>query len=69
MTQKVKSIIMRFVKGFLSTFITATGVIPLTALTDWSAAVSILNVLALAAFLGIISGIIMAAEKAVTWVK
>ena len=68
MSQKTKSILTRFLKGFVAGAITSMVTVPLVAPTDWTGFLPILNSLAIALVFGGVSGLLLAMEKWASWV-
>jgi len=71
MTDKIKSILIRFLKGGIAgslATITASSVI-LKDIHTWADLPTALSLLALSGFIGFISGVILAAEKWASWTE
>ena len=67
MSIKVKSILARLLKGFLSGAVTAMLLITIAAPANWKDIVNILNILAVAGISGGINGALLAAQKWLSW--
>lgn len=63
MTQKIKSALLRFVRGFVSGAISAMVVIAPNSMNDWSDLSTWLGALTLAGAFGGISGALLALDK------
>jgi len=68
MSQKTKSILTRFAKGFVSGAVASMVAVPLVAPVDWTGFLPILNSLAMALVFGGISGLLLALQKWASWV-
>ncbi len=64
---KVKSILMRFLKGAVSGAITAMGLVQIVQPTNWSDFKSIISSLAMAGSYGAIVGLLLALNKWANW--
>lgn len=67
MSNKTKSVLTRFAKGFISGAITAMIAVPIIMPSDWSGFFPILNALGIAALFGGMVGILLAAQKWASW--
>jgi hypothetical protein len=67
MSQKTKSILTRFAKGFVAGADTSMVAVPLVAPVDWTGFLPILNSLAMALVFGGISGLLLALQKWASW--
>ena len=69
MSTKVKSILMRLLKGFISGALTSMIVIPVVDPNDWTQLITFVNVLVIAGIFGGINGAILAAQKWYSWTE
>ena len=67
MSDKIKSILRRFAKGFIAGAITAMTAVPVIMPSDWSGFLPILNALAIAGVFGGMVGVLLAIEKWASW--
>lgn len=67
MSDKVKSTLRRFAKGFIAGAITAMTAVPVIMPSDWSGFFPILNALAIAGVFGGMVGFLLAVEKWASW--
>ena len=63
MTQKIKSALLRFIRGFVSGAISAMVVIAPNSMNDWSDLSTWLGALSLAGIFGGITGVLLAMDK------
>lgn len=68
MSDKIKSVLMRFIKGFIAGALAAIGLLTLQAPTSWEELSKTLLMLAFAAVSGGITGGLLAVEKYLGWV-
>lgn len=69
MNTKIKSVLIRFVKGFVSGAITAMVAVPLVMPVEWSGFASIVNSLAIAGTFGGGVGLLLAIQKWASWTE
>lgn len=67
MSDKTKSVLKRFAKGFIAGAITAMTAVPIIMPSDWSGFFPILNALAIAGVFGGMVGILLAVQKWASW--
>jgi hypothetical protein len=67
MSEKTKSILMRFVKAALSGMFASMGMVTIVAPSNWLEFANLLNILAISAIYGALTGIIMAGQKWYSW--
>ncbi len=68
-SEKVRSIINRFLKAFISGAFSALGLVTITMPQNWTEIPTILSMLSLAALYGGVTGIIMAGQKWYSWTE
>jgi len=68
MNQKIKSVLMRFIKGIISGSISAMMLVTISAPSTWSGFLPLLQALAIAGTFGALTGLLLAIEKWATWV-
>ncbi len=66
---KLRAILIRFLKGGVAGAISMVSVISLANISTWTELQTALVSLSLAAIVGFITGVIMAAEKWATWTE
>lgn len=67
MSDKVKSILMRFVKAAISGMFSALGLITIAMPKNWTEVPALISMLLLACLYGAVTGIIMAGQKWYSW--
>jgi xanthosine utilization system XapX-like protein len=67
MSQKVKSILMRFVKGLISGVVTSMLMVTVSAPTNWTELKSVGIILIVSGVFGGINGLLLAIEKWASW--
>ena len=67
MSDKIKSTLRRFAKGFIAGAITAMTAVPVIMPSDWSGFFPILNAFAIAGVFGGMVGVLLAIEKWASW--
>jgi hypothetical protein len=67
MSEKTKSILMRFVKAAVSGIFSALSLITLAMPQNWTEVPALLSMLSLACLYGALTGIIMAGQKWYSW--
>ena len=68
MSQKTKSVLMRFIKGAISGAFTAMALVTVASPSSWTELAVIANILGLAGIAGAINGLILAGQKYASWV-
>jgi hypothetical protein len=63
----IQIVLRRFIKAFISGFVTGVAIISINNVDTWSALGSSLNALAIAGVIGGINGVILASEKAISY--
>lgn len=67
MSQKTKSVLVRFIKGFISGAITAMVAVPIVVPVEWGGFLGILNMLGIAGTFGGMVGLMLAIQKWASW--
>lgn len=67
MSQKAKSVLMRFAKAFLSGAASAAALITVSNVSTWTDLPSALNAAIISIIVGGINGVFMGAEKWMNW--
>ncbi len=69
MSEKSKSILMRFVKAFVGGFTSSILVVGIAQASGWANFTSILDALLIVGLTGGISGLLLALQKWATWIE
>ena len=67
MSQKTKSVLMRFVKGFVAGAVTMMLGVSISAPANWVELMSALSILAVTGIYGGVVGLLLALEKWYSW--
>lgn len=68
MSQKIKSVLIRFLKGFISGAVSSMTLVSLSAPVVWSDFKGIFTALGIAGLFGGLTGLLLALEKWASWV-
>lgn len=67
MSDKIKAVLIRFLKGAIAGAISAMCMVTISAPTVWTDIITILNSLLMAGVFGAITGLLLAGQKWASW--